>query len=85
MVRVVRGWEDRECKDSVTGQLLAPRLVKEARRTEMEYFESMEVWVTKNRSDAFRDMGKAPISARWVDVNKGDDASPDYRSRLVAR
>jgi hypothetical protein len=30
-------------------------------------------------------MGKAPISVRWVDVNKGDDLQPNYRSRLVAR
>ena len=29
--------------------------------------------------------GKAPISVRWVDVNKGDDIRPNYRSRLVAR
>ena len=29
--------------------------------------------------------GRAPISVRWVDVNKGDDLNPNYRSRLVAR
>ena len=29
--------------------------------------------------------GKAAISVRWVDVNKGDDLHPKYRSRLVAR
>ena len=28
--------------------------------------------------------GKAPIKVRWVDVNKGDDKEPNYRSRLVA-
>ncbi len=22
---------------------------------------------------------------RWIDVNKGDEASPNYRSRLVAK
>ena len=27
--------------------------------------------------------GKAPITVRRVDVNKGDDESPNYRSRLV--
>ena len=26
-----------------------------------------------------------PIGTRWVDVNKGDDQNPDYRSRLVAQ
>ena len=30
-------------------------------------------------------MGKPPISVKWVDVNKGDDLNPNYRSRLVAR
>ena len=30
-------------------------------------------------------MGRSPISVRWVDVNKGDHACPNIRSRLVAR
>ena len=29
--------------------------------------------------------GKPPIIVRWVDVNKGDNANPNVRSRLVAR
>ena len=29
--------------------------------------------------------GKKPIAVRWVDVNKGDDENPNYRSRLVAK
>ena len=29
--------------------------------------------------------GKGPLKIRWVDVNKGDDVNPKYRSRLVAR
>merc|ERR1712240_1000759 len=29
--------------------------------------------------------GAPPIGTRWVDVNKGDDGNPEYRSRLVAR
>ena len=37
------------------------------------------------RSEAYRNTGKRPISVKWVDVNKGDDLSPNYRSRLVAR
>ena len=28
---------------------------------------------------------KVPLSVRWVDVNKGDGLTPNYRSRLVAR
>ena len=29
--------------------------------------------------------GKAPIGCRWIDINKGDDEHPEYRSRLVAK
>ena len=29
--------------------------------------------------------GKARIGTRWVDVNKGDETNPEYRSRLVAK
>ena len=28
-------------------------------------------------------MGRAPISVRWLEVNKGDGANPNIRSRLV--
>ena len=28
---------------------------------------------------------KAPVRVRWMDINKGDQGNPDYRSRLVAR
>ena len=37
------------------------------------------------RSEAFQHTGKPPITVKWVDVNKGDDQEPNYRSRLVAR
>merc|ERR1739836_46716 len=29
--------------------------------------------------------GKAPISTKWIDINKGDNTNPKYRSRNVAR
>ena len=29
--------------------------------------------------------GKASVGVRWVDINKGDDVNPAYRSRLVAK
>ena len=45
----------------------------------------MKVWLKKPREYSFKHMGKPPISVRWIDVNKGDDANPEYRSRLVAR
>ena len=29
--------------------------------------------------------GKQPIGVRWIDINKGDEVNPEYRSRLVAQ
>ena len=72
-------------KDAITGQILDPILVREARKKELEYFESKEVWFKRPKSEAYAKMGKPPISVKWVDVNKGDDIQPNYRSRLVAR
>ena len=43
------------------------------------------MWELKPRSEARQRQGKPPITVRWVDVNKGDDITPNYRSRLVAR
>ena len=72
-------------RDAVTGHSLDPTLVREARRKELQYFESKGVWHKRQRSEAYKFTGKPPISVKWVDVNKGDDEPPNYRSRLVAR
>ena len=72
-------------KDSVTGQPLEPTLVKAVRKLEVEYFDAKEVWEKRPRAEALARTGKAPISVRWIDTNKGDDDAPNYRSRLVAR
>ena len=72
-------------KDDITGQVLRDDLVRAARATELEYFRSKGVWAKRPRGEARRKTGRPPISVRWVDVNKGDDLHPKYRSRLVAR
>ena len=56
-----------------------------ARQNEMAYFHSKNVLVNRPREEALKMTGKLPIIVKWVDVNKGDDESPNYRSRLVAR
>ena len=58
-------------KDSVTGQTLRSELVYAARREEMEYFVAKNVYRKVPREEAFRAQGKAPISVKWIDVNKG--------------
>ena len=40
----------------------------------------MGVWEVVDRP-----RGVKVIGTRWVDVNKGDERQPNYRSRLVAK
>jgi len=72
-------------KDDLTKQPLIDTLVYEARRKELEYFAQKQVWLKVPRQQCYQATGRPPISVRWVDVNKGDDEHPRYRSRLVAR
>ncbi len=72
-------------RDDMTGQTLRDDLVREARRQELEYFHQKGVWRKVPKSTARTRTGRAAISVRWVDVSKGDDLCPRYRSRLVAR
>ena len=68
--------------DDTTGAELDPELVKRAMQLEMEYFHSMGVYEKVPRSQA---VGCTIIRTRWIDVNKGDILSPDYRSRLMGK
>ena len=72
-------------RDDLTGQVLDPKLVAEARKKELELFEAKELWVRRSVEEARRRTGKPPVSVRWVDVNRGDGLNPNIRSRLVAR
>ena len=68
----------------MTGKPLVAWRVLEARKEEIEYFRKKTVYWKVPRRKSFEVTGKAPIKVRWVDVNKGDDKEPNYRSRLVA-
>ena len=57
-------------RDDITGQSLDPALVREARRRELEYFESKGVWKLQKLEEARKLTGRRPISVRWVDANK---------------
>ena len=72
-------------RDDLSGQVLQDHLVLEARAKELAYFKEKGVWSKRPIGEAKKVTGKQAISVRWVDVNKGDDAAPKYRSRLVAR
>ena len=71
--------------DDLTGQVLKDKLVTAARFKELEFFHSKGVWIKAPKNEARHRTGRPPITVRWVDVNKGDEVSPNYRSRLVAR
>ena len=71
--------------DDQSGAQLNPTMMREARRAEIEYFKSMNVYSKVPIAECWRETGCAPISTRWVDINKGDSMCPNYRSRRVAR
>ena len=45
----------------------------------------MKLHVKVPTSECIKRTGRQPISVRWIDINKGDEDHPNYRSRLVAR
>ena len=70
--------------DDVSAAPLNPEKVVEARRLEMEYVNKKPVWHKISRKKA-KAMGWKIVKSRWIDINKGDDANPNYRSRLVGK
>ena len=76
------GWD---AFDDISGEMLDAELVKKARREEIQEFERIGVWQWTTVEECHRVTGKKPVGTRWVDVNKGDKANPEIRSRLVAQ
>ena len=71
--------------DDMSGKRLDAGLIKEARDEEMVEVRKHVAYVIVPLSQCRAETGCAPVGVRWVDVNKGDDTNPDYRSRLVAQ
>ena len=71
--------------DDQSGAPLKPELMRQARRDEIDYFKKMNVYQKVPVHEAWQETGKGPIGVRWVDINKGDEDRPNYRSRLVAK
>ena len=80
-----RHYGDAECVDDVSGVPLDIRLVRAARKLEMEYFDGMGVWAERLPKHVVKARGGKIIKGRWIDTNKGDKARPDYRSRFVGK
>ena len=71
--------------DDTNGKELKADMVQAARKEEIAEIRRMKVWEKVPRDQCFADTGKPPIKLRWVDRNKKDDVTPDYRSRIVAK
>merc|ERR1712051_1184798 len=50
----------------------------------MKYIDSKCVWEKMDKQEAIR-QGFKIVDTRWIDTDKGDDAHPNYRSRLVGK
>ena len=64
---------------------MEPKLVREARREEVNFMKKISLYSEVDISEAWRVTNKAPITTKWVDINKGSADKPDVRCRLVAR
>ena len=61
---------------------LDPAKVTAARTLEIEHAEKKPVWRKIPRCEA-KEKGWKMVKPRWIDINKGDDEKPNYRSRMV--
>ena len=70
--------------DDISSAKLDPDMVIAARRLEMEYAEMKPVWRKIARKLA-KAKGWKIVKSMWLDINKGDEANPNYRSRYVGK
>ena len=76
---------DQEFRDPSTGSPLNPEMVKRARELEMQYMEELKVLEDSDRDACMAETSRPPIPTDWVDINKGDSLTPNYRSRVVCQ
>ena len=69
--------------DEISGKALETTMVQAARAEEIDFANRYGVWTPVPIQQAWDRTGRGPISSRWIDVNKGDEKRPQYRSRLV--
>ena len=70
--------------DILSSAPLNPVKVTAARKLEIQYAEKKPVWQKILRSLA-KERGWRIAKSRWIDINKGDDVNPNYRSRMVEK
>ena len=68
--------------DEVSGALLDPALVKQARKLEVDYMHQLKVYEEASLEE-WQASGCRLIPMRWLDINKGDSETVNIRSRAV--
>ena len=68
--------------DDVHGKHLTKDIAIDTGRLELEFFRKMEVYTKVPRSQV---AGAKVITTKWIDTDKGDADTPNYRARLVGR
>ena len=71
--------------DDRTGKKLDSELVKLAEKEEMDFMEEMGVGEEADEQECWDRTGKAPVTTKFVRVNKATDEDPDVRARLCGR
>ena len=77
--------EDRIYVDDITGVQLPTDKVLEARQEELQWIHRQKIYEKRTLDECWAVTGKAPITLKWIDRNKGDSLHPNFRSRLVVR
>lgn len=76
---------DEKFIDDHTGQPLDPIVCRAARKKEMDFVRDKGSWVKRSVNECWKRTGRPPVTVRWVETSKGDDVTPNIRSRFVAR
>ena len=71
--------------DDVSGALLDPKKVYNARLDEVRFIREMRLYDKVPVSECWANTGKAPIGTKWLHVSKRDMANTKHRSRFVAK
>ena len=77
--------EERTAWDDVKGGKLNVKDVEAARREEVGYMQKRGIWSETPIEECWQKTGRAPISIRWVDTDKGIDGQVDGREISKAR
>ena len=67
-------YEDELYHDAISGKLMDEDMIREARKVEMETFKKRAVYEKVEVQECW-ETGKGPVGVKWVDTNKGDDAT----------